>query len=80
MARNFKVRIVLERGIIEIPLEWLVGLWAEGFIDVKTQSGQYGKEQRGNQEILLGGALQAGKKLGRTLHIPLEQISAIEAW
>jgi hypothetical protein len=32
-----------------IPLKWLAGLWAEGFIDVKTQSGQYGKEQRRNQ-------------------------------
>ena len=54
MARNFEVRIVLERGIIEISLKWVVSLWAEGFIDVKTQSGQYGKEQRGNQGHLAG--------------------------
>jgi hypothetical protein len=55
MARNFEVRIVLESGIYrEISLKWLMSFWAEGFIDVKTQSGQYGKEQRGNQGHLAG--------------------------
>jgi hypothetical protein len=66
MARNFEVCIVLESGIYrEISLKWLVSFWAEGFIDVKTQSGQYGKEQKGNQGHLAGRELcRPAKKQG----------------
>jgi len=69
MARNFKVRIVL-RGIMEIPLKWLVRLWAESFIDVKTQSGQYGKEQRGNQGHLAGRSFAGRQKTRENVACP----------
>jgi len=75
MARNSEVHIVLGRGITEISFKWLVSLALERR---KHRAGGTGKSREGIRDILLGGTLQAAKKTGRTPHVSIEQISAIE--